>query len=120
MLKHVSFVTARPEDTVAFYARLGGGLAKDVTTPDGLRRLVVGFPGGGRLQFFVGEPPAPPASWMEHIALRADDFDAAVADLRAAGVTFSREPHLSPSGHPVAFVLDPDGRPVEVLGPETA
>ncbi len=113
MLKHVSFVTRDADATAAFYTRLGGRLLKDVTAPDGLRRLVIGF-AGGKLQFFIGEPHVG-ASWMDHVALILPDLRATLANLRAGGVPFSREPHLSPGGNPVAFVLDPDGRQVELL-----
>lgn len=115
MLKHVSFVTAHPDEVISFYQKLGGQLVKDATAPDGLRRLVIEFENGGKLQFFVGEAPPPPASWMEHAALELPDLTGALETLRAGGVPFSRELHASPSGNPVAFVLDPDGRQVELL-----
>lgn len=114
MLKHVSFVTRDADATLKFYARLGGTMLKDVTTPDGLRRLVVGFEGGGKLQFFVGEPRVS-GLWMEHVAVELPDLRATLAGLRASGVPFARDLHLSPGGNPIAFVLDPDGRQVELL-----
>ena len=65
-------------------------------------------------------PVAAPDSlaWMEHVALHLPDLDASLAQLRAMGVTFSRERTLSPGGNPMAFVLDPDGRQVELLQAE--
>lgn len=58
----------------------------------------------------------PPAhAWMEHIALFLPDLTASVSALRAQGVTFARDLTLSPSGNPMAFALDPDGRQVELL-----
>lgn len=115
MLKHVSFVTAHPEEVITFYGRLGGALLKDAVAPDGLRRLVVGFEGGGKLQFFVGESPPPATSWMEHVAVELPDLPATLKELERRGVTFSRPLHRSPGGRAVAFVLDPDGRQVELL-----
>lgn len=115
MLKHVSFVTRVPDEVSAFYARLGGKVVKDVTAPDGLRRLVVQFENGAKLQFFGGDLPSASASWMEHVALEVPDLARALEALRNTGVPFSRDLHLSPGGHPVAFVLDPDGRQVELL-----
>ena len=114
MLKHVSFVTRDADAAAAFYARLGGSVLKDMTAPDGLRRMVIGFENGGKLQFFVGEPGAG-TSWMEHVAIELSDLHATSAALRAAGVPFARDLHLSPSGRPIAFVLDPDGRQVELV-----
>lgn len=60
----------------------------------------------------------PEHAWMEHVALYLPDLKASVAQLRAQGVTFARELTLSPSGHPMAFVIDPDGRQVELLESE--
>ena len=54
-------------------------------------------------------------AWMEHVALQLPDLHASLEHLKAQGVTFSRELTLSPSGNPVVFVLDPDGRQVELL-----
>lgn len=117
MLKHVSFITADAEALIAFYTALGADVTKDLRTAEGFRRVVLSFEGGGRLQFFQakGEMPAPHASWMEHIALHLSDLKSGVAALKSRGVTFTRELSLSPSGNPLAFVQDPDGRQVELL-----
>ena len=119
MLKHVSFVTANADAVRAFYTGLGAEVRKDVVTPEGFRRLVLAFEGGGKLQFFE-QPGASPQRkvlhpWMEHVALHLPDLTARLEELRARGVTFSRELTLGPGGTPMAFVLDPDGRQVELL-----
>ncbi|GGR02026.1 VOC family protein [Deinococcus ruber] len=57
----------------------------------------------------------PSNAWMEHVAVYLPDLSAAVAALKAQGVTFARDLTLSPSGNPMAFALDPDGRQVELL-----
>ncbi|WP_425146681.1 VOC family protein [Deinococcus sp.] len=146
MLKHVSFTTADADAVTRFYVGLGAAVSKDMVTPEGWRRLVLTFEGGGKLQFFQVPPaprqqtpaaevretqpdtqvlpshPAPasrllhpPHGWMEHVALQLSDLNAVIARLRSEGTTFAREPTLSPSGNPMAFVLDPDGRQVELL-----
>ena len=117
MLKHVSFLTVNANTTIEFYTRLGAHVEKDLTTHDGFRRLVLAFPDTGRLQFFQadGELPAPHHAWQEHIAVVVPDLSAVVGALRAAGVTFTRDVTLSPGGRSMAFVLDPDGRQVELL-----
>ncbi|WP_293910118.1 VOC family protein [Deinococcus sp.] len=116
-LKHVSFLTADADAVIAFYTGLGASLQKDMRAEDGLRRVVLGYAGGGKLQFFqmTGEAPRPHPAWPEHIALHLSDLNASIEQLRQSGVTFSRELTLSPSGNPMAFVLDPDGRQVELL-----
>ena len=53
--------------------------------------------------------------WMQHVALYLPDLKAGVARLKAQGAIFTRELTLSPGGNPMAFVLDPDGRQVELL-----
>lgn len=123
MLKHVSFVTRDADAVRAFYTGLGAEVRKDFVTPEGFRRLVLEFQGGGKLQFFeqpgasAAIPPQRevPHPWMEHVALHLPDLPARLEELRARGVTFSRELSLSPGGTKVAFVLDPDGRHVELL-----
>ncbi|OLV17046.1 VOC family protein [Deinococcus marmoris] len=119
MLKHVSFLTADLDAVLAFYVRLGGVTEKNLTTPEGYLRGVVRLGGeeGGRLQFFQipGESPHPHAHWAEHIALHVTGLRALLPQLRAAGVTVSRDLTPSPGGRDMAFVLDPDGRQVELL-----
>lgn len=130
MLKHVSFVTADLDAALTFYGRLGGVTEKKLITPEGHRRGVVRLGsgpdrregGGGRLQFFQidGESPRPHAHWAEHIAVYVTDLRALLPALRASGVPVSRDLTLSPGGRDMAFVLDPDGRQVELLEAGTA
>ncbi|AWN22870.1 lactoylglutathione lyase [Deinococcus irradiatisoli] len=115
-LKHVSFLSADVDAVIAFYTLLGAAVEKDLQTAEGFRRVVLGFD-GGKLQFFeaAGEVPRPHPAWQEHIALHLHDLKGSVGLLKQRGTTFSRELGLSPSGNPMAFVLDPDGRQVELL-----
>ncbi|MEF2279269.1 VOC family protein [Deinococcus sp. YIM 134068] len=119
MLKHVSFLTRDLTATLAFYARLGGVVEKDVTTPEGFRRGVVRL-GGGRIQFFqIGtETPNPHSHWAEHIALHVSGLRDLLPNLRAEGVPVTRDLQPSPGGRDMAFVQDPDGRQVELLEAE--
>ncbi len=117
MLKHVSFVTPKADAIQEFYTELGAQLDKDVTAPDGLRRLVLRFENGGQLQFFVTDQMSPTvgAEWLEHIAVELTDFEVGVQAMRALRAPFIREVETLPSGRRVTFVLDPDGRHVELL-----
>ena len=121
MLKHVSFLTRDLGAILAFYARLGGVVEKEMDTPEGHRRGVLRL-GEGRLQFFeiVGEAPVPHPHWAEHVALYVPDLRAVLAELRAGGAEVTRELQPSPGGREMAFVRDPDGRQVELLGPDPA
>ena len=133
MLKHVSFLTADADAVAHFYTRLGARVSKDFVTGEGWRRLVLEFAGGGKLQFFERHSfeqhsserrgfeqklDPDPHAWMQHVAVHLQDWDATLAALRAAGAVFSRDPGLSPGGNRMAFVLDPDGRQVELLAAE--
>lgn len=120
-LKHVSFVTPNAPAILEFYAQLGAELDKDVTAPDGLRRLVLRFRNGGRLQFFVTDrqPPTIGSEWLEHVAVEVPDFEVCVQALKALRAPFVQEPRTLPSGRRVAFALDPDGRHVELLEART-
>jgi lactoylglutathione lyase len=116
-LKHVSFVCENADLIAEFYTTLGFELEKDLSRPEeNLRRLVLKM-GEGRIQFFQGQkqPATPSRSWMEHIALELENFEGVIQTLKGKSVIFSREPTLSPSGRRMAFVLDPEGRQVELL-----
>lgn len=116
MLKHVSFVTRDLGATLAFYGRLGGVIEKDMLTREGYRRGVVRL-GEGKLQFFQmeGQQVQAHPHWAEHIALYVHGLRELLAELRAAGVTVTRDLQASPGGRDMAFVQDPDGRQVELL-----
>lgn len=116
-LKHVSFLSANADAVIAFYGLLGAAVQKDLRTAEGFRRVVLAFEGGGKLQFLevAGEQPSPYPGWQEHIALHLSDLNTGIRALQEQGVTFSRELTLSPSGNQMAFVIDPDGRQVELL-----
>lgn len=116
MLKHVSFVTRDVDEVMAFYLELGGVMEKLLTTPEGHRRGVIRL-GEGRLQFFeiANEWPNPHSHWAEHIALQVYGLRELLPRLKAAGVSVTRDLQTSPGGRDMAFVLDPDGRQVELL-----
>lgn len=116
MLKHVSFLTRDVDAVLAFYERLGGMVEKNLVTAEGHRRGTIRM-GGGRLQFFqiAAEGPQPQTHWAEHIAVWVQDLPQLLPQLRAAGVSVTRDLQPSPGGRNMAFVLDPDGRQVELL-----
>jgi lactoylglutathione lyase len=68
--------------------------------------------GIGRDPALTAEPGARFSLWVY-----ADDCDAAVERLRAAGVTIVEEPADQPWGERVARVLDPDGNAVLIGQP---
>lgn len=118
--KHVSFLTCDLERTLDFYDLLGAERIKQLQTSEGYLRAVIEL-GGGRVQFFqiAGEQPAPHAHWAEHLALEVKDLIGLVRRLSQAGYSLSRPLQPSPGGRLMAFVLDPDGRAVELLERES-
>jgi lactoylglutathione lyase len=67
---------------------------------------------GGKLALATGDKPVESGSTA--IWLYADDVDAAVSDLRSAGVPVVAEPADQPWGERVASVADPDGYVVHI------
>lgn len=102
------------ERALGFYRDLlGGTVTYEFRGPDGApvyvgldvgtSSLGIGTPGP------AGDGPRPVSLWVY-----TDDCDAAIARLRAAGVTVTEEPADQPWGERVARVLDPDGNEVLV------
>ena len=62
--------------------------------------------------FSLGQAPGwNPSADGASVAFEMEDFDAAIAELKAAGVTFKMEPFPTPVCR-MAFVLDPEGNTV--------
>lgn len=99
---------------LAFYRDLlGGTVSYEFPGPDGLP----GYVGIDIGESHVGiglEPEwsAPPGRRPISLWVYADDCDAAVERVRAAGVTITAEPADQPWGERVARVLDPDGNEI--------
>lgn len=83
--------------------------------------MQVGEPGGmewteydianGTLSIGSGAPGWVPTSSGCSVGLEVEDFDAAIAELVAAGTRFHMEPFETPVCR-MAFVLDPDGNAI--------
>ena len=93
---------------------LGAKVSYEFAGPDGEPGYVALELGTAHLG--IGRDPAAVTGASLHLSLwvYADDCDAAVARLRAAGVTIVEEPTDQPWGERVARVLDPDGNTVLV------
>jgi predicted enzyme related to lactoylglutathione lyase len=68
--------------------------------------------GAGTLAIGVA-PGLTPSSDGCSVAFEVDDFDAAIAELRLAGVSFQMEPFETPVCR-MAYVLDPDGNSIGI------
>lgn len=121
---HAAFAAADLDQTLAFYGRLGVHEAFRLHHDDGSLMLVYLHVGGDRfIEVFPGGPEADPerrGSFM-HLCLLTEDLHAAVAALRAAGVTIDREPSVGLDTNLQAWITDPDGNALELmqLSPES-
>jgi lactoylglutathione lyase len=100
---------------LAFYRDLLGATVNyEFPGPDGEPGYVGLQLGSAHLG--IGRDPAAVMGPSRHLSLwvYAEDCDAAVARLRAAGVKIVEEPVDQPWGERVARVLDPDGNSVLV------
>ena len=69
--------------------------------------------GTGTLAICNSAPDWKPSAGGGSVGLEVDDFDAAIARLRASGCTFRLEPMETPVCR-MAVVLDPDGNSVTI------
>ena len=63
----------------------------------------------------TGEPPQTPYMGLEHFGLTVEDIDAAVAELKAKGVTFTMEPRTIRPGVRIAFLTAPQNVSIELI-----
>lgn len=83
----------------------------DLLLPDGTQIELFSFPES------PPRPSYPEACGLRHLALRVDDLAACLQTLAAHGV--AAEPvRVDPfTGCPFTFIADPDGLPIELVGP---
>ncbi len=91
-----------------FYEGVLGLTVSRLWGPDDNPQWVEYNIGEGCLAVVTGAGDAwPPANAGPAVALEVEDFDAAVAELKAAGVKFFWEPHENPPCW-MTVILDPD------------
>ena len=108
-IDHVSLGVSDLDIALNFYCGVLG--LKIAPRPD------MGFPGAwltlGDAQVHLLERGIPKPDPGQHFAIRVDDLDSVVAEVRSCGVTVSDAVAL-PSGARQAFFQDPDGYVLEV------
>jgi catechol 2,3-dioxygenase-like lactoylglutathione lyase family enzyme len=128
-LEHVSLIVEDYDEAIEFFVgALGFELAEDspaLTSRDGRpKRWVVVRPPGARSGLLLAraDGSAQQAAVGDQFAgrvglfLRVEDFEAAYARMRRAGVRFVGEPREEPYGR-VAIFLDVAGNRWDLLGP---
>jgi lactoylglutathione lyase len=117
---HIHLRSPNPEATARYYERMFG--AEVVRTmQQGTPRIDLKL--GGANIFIapvapgdgVNPPPATPYQGLDHFGLTVSGIDAVVAELKAMGAEFTREPTTVRPGVRVAFLRAPEGVSIELL-----
>jgi catechol 2,3-dioxygenase-like lactoylglutathione lyase family enzyme len=117
---HIHLRSPDPEATAQYYERMFGAEVLR-TTQQGKPRIDLKLggvnifiapvaPGDG-----VNPPPTAPYQGLDHFGLTVTGIDAVVADLKAKGAEFTREPTTVRPGVRVAFLRAPQGVSIELL-----
>ena len=123
-LAHVALYTKDMETSLKFYEMLGGKVTDqaDVKKPTGTNHIKLVQMPGFVLEIIEphdGSPVTAEGGLFPHIALEVDNVDAAVAELKAAGIDTFRtaEPNTATffGGIRNIFFYGPDGELLELL-----
>jgi catechol 2,3-dioxygenase-like lactoylglutathione lyase family enzyme len=115
---HIHLRSPNPEATAQFYERMFGA--------EVLRTMQQGKPridlklGGANIFIApttpeVNPPPSTPYQGLDHFGLSVSNIDAVVAELKAKGAEFTREPTTIRPGVRIAFLRGPEGVSIELL-----
>jgi lactoylglutathione lyase len=117
---HIHLRSPNPEATAQYYERMFGA--------EVLRSMQHGKPridlklGGANIFIApvasgegVNPPPTTPYQGLDHFGLTVSNIDAVVAELKAKGAEFTREPTTVRPGVRVAFLRGPEGVSIELL-----
>jgi len=118
---HIHLRSRDPQATMAFYEKMFDAKRVAFVQSNGIPRVDLDLNG---LTIFVAEvdagaklPCAPETSYigLDHLGLRVDDVDAAVAELKERGATILKGPVTIRPGVRIAFVQGPDNVRIELL-----
>ncbi len=118
---HIHLRTPDPKATAEWYKRMFGAEVLESVQSDGQPRIDLNLNG---LTIFLARvasdakiPSAPsePYVGLDHFGLRVDDLDAAYAELKQRGATFTTEPRTIRPGVKIAFIQCPDNVRIELL-----
>ena len=117
---HIHLRSPDAEETARWYERMFGAEIVRSVQSDGKPRLDLKL--GGVAVFIaqvapdkVGQPPEPPYLGLEHIGLRVEGIDKAVAELKQKGAEFTVEPRTIRPGVRIAFLRGPQNVHIELL-----
>jgi len=109
-LDHIALLVRDLEESVAFYTALPG--IREIPNPMGGTHIRwLEYANGQRFHLQAGDISAVHVEKPTHFAFSADEFEAALATLRAAGLAFGDF-----KGNPGAINVRPDGMRAVFLG----
>ena len=118
--EHIHLKTPNPEETARWYQGMLGAEIIRTPQPDGSNRIDLSL--SGQKVFLapvdpanVGAAPTMPYLGMDHFGLTVEDIDAAVAELKAKGVTFTMDPTSIRPGVRIAFLTAPQNVSIELI-----
>ena len=118
---HIHLRSPNAEETAQWYEQMFGAEVIRSIQSDGRPRIDLNLGGVAvfiaqvPLEQAVGQPPEPPYIGLEHIGLRVEGIDAAVAELKQKGVEFAVEPKTIRPGVRIAFLRGPQNVHIELL-----
>ncbi len=115
---HMHLRSPNPEATAQYHERMFGAEVLR-TMQQGKPRIDLKL---GGVNIFIAQttpevnpPPATPYQGLDHFGLSVSNIDAVVADLKAKGAEFTREPTTVRPGVRIAFLRAPEGVSIELL-----
>jgi lactoylglutathione lyase len=119
---HTCYRIGEIERSVSFYEKLGFAEVARMPIGDEAINVFLALPGEDpvlELTYNFGVDSYELGTGYNHIALIVDDLDATLARLADEGVEPEKPPYRPggrSEGHRIAFVKDPDGYRVELVG----
>jgi lactoylglutathione lyase len=118
--EHIHLRSPDPAATASWYQDKLGAEVIRTPQPDGSTRFDLDLTGQ---KVFIakadpaqtGAPPAIPYMGLEHIGLTVENLDAAVAELKGKGVSFTMEPKTIRPGVRIAFLTAPQNVSIELI-----
>jgi lactoylglutathione lyase len=120
---HTCYRIGEIDRSVAFYEKLGFEEAGRMPIGEEAINVFMGLPGEElprlELTYNHGVDSYELGAGYNHIALTVDDLDATLERLAAQGIEPEKPPYRPggrTEGHRIAFVRDPDGYRIELIG----
>jgi lactoylglutathione lyase len=119
---HTCYRIGDVDRSVAFYEQLGFAEVRRMPIGDEAINVFMALPGEDprlELTYNHGVDSYDLGTGYNHIALLVDDLDATLARLATAGIEPEKPPYRPggrTEGHRIAFVRDPDGYRIELIG----